>query len=344
MKQLGLPTLTGLAHGASDAVAGFLVVQVLMLNSQPIVDYVLIYNVLAFGLQPVAGLLLDQFKFQRRGASVGLLLSALALILTWVSLTWGILFAGLGSAIFHTGGGSTALTSTPGRATGPGIFAAFGVVGLAIGSQLAFYFSATTITAFTIILLLLAAVIWFFPASSVISSSPDSISTSVNIELLVFGLVLAIALRSYVWAGLQSGQAGYSQLAFSVALAAGLGKLIGGFLADKFGWRTYAIIALVASAFLLAFGGAALWPLLMGIFFLQSVTPLSLAAVGYLMPSSPALATGLVLGVGVLLGGLLLVLLGSSWLANPLGIIWILFASSGLYLFTLLSVGKLRDI
>ena len=60
MKHLGLPALTGLAHGASDAVAGFLVVQVLMLNSQPIVDYVLIYNVLAFGLQPVAGLLLAE--------------------------------------------------------------------------------------------------------------------------------------------------------------------------------------------------------------------------------------------------------------------------------------------
>ena len=344
MKQLGLPILTGLAHGTSDAVAGFLVVQVLMLNSQPVVDYVLIYNALAFGLQPVAGLLLDQFKFQRRGASVGLLLSALALILTWVSLTWGILFAGLGSAIFHTGAGSTALTSTPGRATGPGIFTAFGVVGLAIGSQLAFYFSVTTITAFTSVLLLLAAVLWFFPASPRILSTPDSISTGINMELLVFGLVLAIALRSYVWAGLQSGQVGYGQLAFSIALAAGLGKLIGGFLADKFGWRTYAIIALVVSAFLLAFRGEALWPLLMGIFFLQSVTPLSLAAVGYLMPSSPALATGLVLGVGVLLGGLLLVLLGFSWLATPWVIILVLFASSGLYLMTLRGIGKLRDI
>jgi len=335
MKQLGLPVLTGLAHGVSDAVAGFLVVQVLMLNSLPTVDYILLYNALAFGLQPVAGLLLDTLNVPRRAAALGLLLSALSLSLTWFSLTWGILFAGLGSAIFHTGGGSTALTSTPGRAAGPGIFAAFGVIGLAVGSQLGFYYSVTTIIGFVLTLIILAVTLWFFPVSSTMFSKPDSVSIGMNIELLAFGLVLAIALRSFVWAGLQSGAAGYSQLALSIALAAGLGKLLGGFLADQFGWHTYAVIATVMGAFLLAFRGEVLWLLLAGIFFLQSVTPLSLAALGRLMPSSPALAASLALGVGVLLGGLLLTFTGFDWLANPLDIILVLFASSGLYLFTL---------
>ncbi len=35
--------------------------QVLMLNLLPTVDYILLYNALAFGLQPVVGLLLDTF-------------------------------------------------------------------------------------------------------------------------------------------------------------------------------------------------------------------------------------------------------------------------------------------
>ena len=335
MKQLRLPALTGLAHGVSDAVAGFLVVRVLMLNSPPAVDYILLYNALAFGLQPVAGLLLDTFNIPRRAAAVGLLLSALSLILTWFGFTWGILVAGLGSAIFHTGAGSTALTSTPGRATGPGIFTAFGVVGLAIGSQLAFYFSITTIIAFVLVLIMLAATLWFFPTSSTISSMPDSASSGMSIELLAIGLVLAVALRSIVWTGIQAGEVGYSQLALSIALAAGFGKLIGGFLSDRVGWRTYAISAVVMSAFLLAFRGDALWLLLSGIFLLQSVTPLSLAALGRLMPSSPALAASLVLGVGVLLGGLLLAFVSSDWLAGPLNIILVLFASGGFYWFTL---------
>lgn len=336
MKQLNLPALTGLAHGVSDAVAGFLVVQVLMLNSLPTVDYILLYNALAFGLQPLAGLVLDTYNIPRRAAAVGLLLSAVSLVLTWFSLTWGILVAGLGSAIFHAGGGSTALTSTPGRAAGPGIFAAFGVIGLAIGSQLAFYFSVGTTIAFVIVLIILAAALWFFPIRPTVSSMPDFVFSGINIELLAFGLVLAIALRSYIWSGLQSGVAGYSQLALSIALAAGFGKLIGGFLADRFGWRTYAIMAVMVSAVLLSFRGEILWPLLAGIFFLQSVTPLSLAALGRLMPSSPALAASLVLGVGVLLGGLLWAFMSSSdGLANPLVIILVLFVSSGLYWFTL---------
>jgi FSR family fosmidomycin resistance protein-like MFS transporter len=335
MKQLSLPALTGLAHGVSDAVAGFLVVQVLMLNSLPTVDYILIYNALAFGLQPVAGLLVDISNVPRRAAAVGLLLSAISLTLTWSSLAWGILLAGVGSAIFHAGGGATALTSTPGRAAGPGIFAAFGVIGLAFGSQLAFYFSVITIMAFVLVLIILAAALWFFPIAPAISTKPEPIISGMNIELLAFGLVLAVALRSFVWTGIQSGEAGYSQLALSIALAAGLGKLTGGFLADQFGWSTYAISAMVLSAILLAFHSHALWPLLAGIFFLQSVTPLSLAAMGRLMPASPALAASLVLGVGVLLGGLLFAFVSFDWLAIPLVTIPVLCVSAGLYWFSL---------
>ncbi len=335
MKQLSLPLLTGLAHGVSDAVAGFLVMQVLMLNSLPAIDYILLYNALAFGLQPVAGLLLDTFNVPRRAAAIGLLLSALSLALTWFSLTGGILLAGLGSALFHAGGGSISLISAPNRAAGPGVFTAFGEVGLALGSQLGFYFSATTTTLFVLALIILSSALWFFPIPSTISSQPDSVPSGLNIELLAFGLVLAVALRSLVWTVIQSDVAGYSQLALSIALAAGLGKLIGGFLADQFGWRMYALIAVVTSAFLLAFRGEAHWAMLAGIFFLQSVTPLSLAALGRLMPSSPALAASLVLGIGALLGGLLLAIASPVWVSGPLGIIVVLFASGGFYWFTL---------
>jgi hypothetical protein len=53
------------------------------------------------------------------------------------------------------------------------------------------------------------------------------------------------------------------------------------------------------------------------------------------MPSSPALAAGLVLGVGVLLGGLLFAFVSSDWLTSPLSTILVLFASGGFYWFAL---------
>jgi len=341
MKPLSLPMLTGLAHGVSDAVAGFLVVRVLMLNSIPPVDYILLYNALAFGLQPVAGMIVDTFKFPRGATAIGLFLSALSLILAWSSLLWGILFAGLGSAIFHVGGGSLALTSTPGRAAGPGIFAAFGVVGLAIGSQLAFYFSVVTIATFFLALLMLAVAVWFFPLDSGMFSKPAPIPEGTNIEWLAFGLVLAVALRSLVWTGIQPDMAGYSQLALFIALAAGFGKLAGGFLADHFGWRTYILTTMLMSILSLTVHTESIWLLIAGIFLLQSITPLSLAALGQLMPASPALASSLVLGVGVLLGSLPLIFLGDGWLTAFLSISALLLISGGLYLFTLRGILKL---
>ena len=50
-----------------------------------------------------------------------------------------IILIGIGSAIFHAAGGAMAIRSTPERAVGPGVFAAFGVVGLALGLRLALY-------------------------------------------------------------------------------------------------------------------------------------------------------------------------------------------------------------
>ena len=343
MKSISLPVLTGLAHGVSDAVAGFLVVRVLMLNSIPPVDYILLYNTLAFGLQPVVGMIIDTLNIPRRATAVGLFLSATSLILAWFSLIWGILFAGLGSAIFHAGGGSLALTSTPGRAAGPGIFAAFGVIGLALGSQLAFYFSVTAIAIFFLVLLILAAAVCFFPASSNLVSKPAPIPVGTDIEWLAFGLVLAVALRSLVWSGIQPNMAGYSQLALFIALAAGFGKLAGGFLADHIGWRTFTLAAMLMCILLLTVRNESLWLLLAGIILLQSVTPLSLAALGRLMPSSPALASSLVLGVGVLLGSLPLIFLGDGWLNVSISIPMLLLLSGGLYLFTLRGFPKFPE-
>jgi FSR family fosmidomycin resistance protein-like MFS transporter len=335
MKRPGLPVLLGLAHGASDAAAGFLITQVLVLNLLPAVDYILIYNALAFGLQPAAGLVLDTYKVPRSAVILGLFLSALSLLLTRFDMAWGILAAGLGSAIFHTGGGSMALTSTPGRAAGPGVFTAFGVIGLALGSQLAINISSSTPAPLILSIVILAGLIWFFPASKTTPSCAHPTITGKTIEITAFALVLAVTLRSVVWMNVQSDAPGYSQLAQFIALAAGSGKLCGGFLADKFGWQRFAVTAVLTSAFLLAFRANMLWLVLAGVFFLQSVTPLTLAALGRIMPNSPALAASLVLGTGVLLGSLPMMFIHTNWLAGPLGITLILFTSGGLYFLTL---------
>jgi FSR family fosmidomycin resistance protein-like MFS transporter len=235
-------------------------------------DSILLYNGLAFGLQPLAGLTLDRINTPRRGAAFALLLSALGMIVTWVDLRVGIICAGTGSALFHAGAGGVAIQTTPKRATGIGLFTAFGVIGLAVGSQLAFYFSTITISGFVIVLTVLAAVIWFYRADApeVQAGSETTVS---GMEIFVAAIVIAVALRSFIWVTGKAGIDEYTQPALWIALSAGLGKLLGGILADRFGWRQWMVTALATSIPLLALKGTGFFLLLLGVFFLQSVTP-----------------------------------------------------------------------
>jgi len=334
MKQLALPGILGIAHGVSDAVAGFLVTQALMLNVEGGGLLILLYNGLAFGLQPLAGLALDRINSPRRGAAFALLLSALGMIVTWFDLRVGIICAGTGSALFHAGAGGVAIQTTPRRATGPGLFTAFGVIGLAVGSQLSFYFSTITITGFVIVLTVLAAVIWFYRTDAFEVQAINETTVS-RMELFIVAIVIAVALRSLIWVTGKVGIDEYTQPALWIALSAGLGKLLGGVLADRFGWRRWMVAALAISIPLFALKGNGFFLLLLGVFFLQSVTPLSIAAVGQMMPSSPALAASLVLGLGVLLGGVPTVFVASTQLTSAVILVPVLLSSIVLYWFTL---------
>src|SRR5262245_41952435 len=138
MRRLTLPLILGLAHGAADGAAG------LLLGGLPhamplerVALLVLLYNLLAFGGQPLAGLLADYVARPRAAALAGLALLAGALLLGGGQPQAAVLLAGMGSAAFHVGGGALALSATGGRASGPGLFAAPGVVGLAAGGALA---------------------------------------------------------------------------------------------------------------------------------------------------------------------------------------------------------------
>src|SRR5207244_4404688 len=106
------------------------------LAPEQIVQLVVLYNVIAFGGQPLAGLVVDRFRRPRAAAVCGTALMIAALLLQSAPVA-AVVLAGAGSALFHVGAGALALCATPGRAEGPGLFAAPGVVGLAVGGALA---------------------------------------------------------------------------------------------------------------------------------------------------------------------------------------------------------------
>ena len=328
-----LPLLLGLAHGVSDASAGLLIGLIIQQRSPQMNEHILLYNLLAFGLMPLAGLLFDRIHQPKLGAAAGLLLTLSGLLLTLVNLNLAILLIGIGSAGLHAGGGSVAITSTPGKASAAGVFAAFGVMGLALGGVASINYASAATFALIALLLILAAAIWFTPQVSRPAPQPTGAPRPVSYGLIIL-LVVAIALRSTVWVGAQMDVARYSSAAIWLALAAGTGKLAGGFGADRFGWRRWMLVSLAGAGLLLVFASQWLPALMLGALLLQSLTPLSIAAVGRTLPEFPGLAASLALGTAIIAGGLPFFILASGWFGTGLLAVTLL-ASMLLYWFTL---------
>jgi len=316
-RPLRLALLLGLAHGVSDGAAGLLLGQLgHALAIERVAALVLLYNLLAFGLQPIAGMLADQIGRPRAVGAVGLLLVAAGLALAPVATLPAVALAGMGGAAFHVGAGALALQAGGGGAALPGLFAAPGVLGLAIGGALAVgqvaagpYFLALTVG-------LAAWVIWM-PGGPAVDGWPAPPSPLADRargacyaaqidghDLIMLVLLAAIALRSLVWSGLQALMSGHVELLLGMGLAAAAGKAVGGVLADHVGWRRYCAAAIGAASLLVSLGEGQKWALLLGVGLLQSATPAALAATARLLPGRPATAAGLALGLAIAAGGL----------------------------------------
>jgi len=359
MRRLALPLILGLAHGVADGAAGLLLGGLPhTMTLERVALLVLLYNALAFGGQPLLGLIADRMGQPRTAALAGLVLLAAALLAGQQPIA-AVVLAGLGSAAFHIGGGALALCATQGRAAGPGLFAAPGVAGLAAGGALA----ASGYTApwpFLLPLLAMAVAIArtklpalpyatttdhrppttdrrdrrgqtgdpqnamyggpsvaALPSPSVAAldygpqATDETQSTIYNLQSAIpdghdwvmLVLLAAIALRSAVWSSLQFLFEGHYDMLLALALAAAAGKIMGGVLADRLGWRRWVVGALLLAAPLLALGGRNLFLLLPGVALLQSATPAALAMTWRLLPRQPATAAGLALGLAVAIGG-----------------------------------------
>ncbi|MEM4663078.1 MAG: hypothetical protein QXM75_03580 [Candidatus Diapherotrites archaeon] len=102
-------------------------------NIANFVYLVLLYNVLAFGLQLAFGWVADKTKKPKEIAFLGVILTATPIFVTSPCLAAAISLAGIGNAMFHIGGGVISLNLNPKKASAPGLFVAPGAIGLLFG-------------------------------------------------------------------------------------------------------------------------------------------------------------------------------------------------------------------
>lgn len=317
MKRLSLPVALGLAHGIADGAAGLLLGTLPgTLAAGQVALLVLLYNALAFACQPLLGVLTDWVGRPRLIALAGLTLQAAGLVASPWSALAAVTLAGLGSGCFHVGGGALALCATRGRALGPGLFAAPGVFGLALGGYLAISGAAMLwpwlvgLAAIGLVMVVLGQPV--LPYRAAVEEPAFE-----RHDLIMIALLAGIALRSLAWTTLQYVLQARVDVLLLLAVAGAVGKVAGGALADRLGWRRWTMLALGSAAALLTVSAGNLWVLMLGVALLQSATPGALAATLRLLPRQPATAAGLGLGLAIAIGGVPLMLGWGDWLGSP---------------------------
>lgn len=250
----------------------------------------LLYNVIAFGLQPLIGAALDR-RYLCGAAPFGCLLEAFALLVAPHFAWAGLVVAALGNAFFHAAGGLLSLALSQGRAAVPGLFVSSGAIGVSGGIVLA----AHSFPVLPVLALLLAAA-----ALLSCCGRPEEGRQSFAFALgrLPFGWLLALILLAVVIRALAGGLAPMSWRSGDVAImlagvAAAAGKALGGVAGDCFGFRPTALASLLISLPLLCFGGELMWLSLTGLVLFNMAMPLTLCATAALLPKDLGLAFGL---------------------------------------------------
>ena len=286
----------GAAHLVVDAISAAVVVSIVSTSPagpKALVGLVLLYHVLAFGLQAMIGLAVDALGTPRWAAVCGCLVTACALLVP-SSPMLAMILAGVGNAAFHVGGGAISLRLAPHRATAPGLFVAPGSLGLLLGVIL-----CRSLPTAMVVLLPVAAVacllmIWIpIPAILLVPPVPSS-SQAAGRSGLILGLVLiAIAIRALLGFLVESPWETHPILLVQLTLATVLGKALGGIVADRWGWLRGGVGATLAALPFLAWSSVAPAAAIPGLLLLNLTMPVTLAAVAKAVPHYPGFAFGL---------------------------------------------------
>lgn len=251
---------------------------------------VILYNFLAFGLQPILGFMTDKLRLPAEAAIIGCVLVAVSAAFHNVSLL-AVCLAGIGNAFFHVGGGVISLNLVPGKATLPGIYVAPGALGLFVGT---FAGKNGSFSPWLFMCLLLAAAIIIFMLDKpFVCYETYTLRGKYEIEYVILLIFSTITIRGLVGFMLNYSWKSNIYLLIIFTIAIVLGKAFGGILADRYGWIRVAITGLIVSAPLLALGYKSFIFGILGVLLFNLTMPVTLVAISYMLPGQSGFAFGL---------------------------------------------------
>lgn len=265
----------------------------------------LIYDAVAFVLQPIIGYLNDRYPNLKIGIiGVILLMIGILFFFTNFNIYLSIVILCLGNACLHISGAEVTLKSSNGKLTHSAIFVAGGTFGIVTGRLF-----ASISLSWILILLLILSMIPFILLADYYKKDNNSCSNfnynskkSSKGAILILA-VIAVIIRGYMGYGIPTS---WNKTMFQMVLLyifMGIGKILGGVLADLFGAKKIAIISTLIGLPFILFGDNYMIISLIGIAIFSMTMPITLGVIVSVLKNTPGLAFGLTT-IGLFLGTL----------------------------------------
>ena len=260
------------------------------IDIEELIALVLLYNGIAFGLQPVIGLFADKTGFVRNYALIGCGILALSFCFLKIP-TAAVCIAALGNAFYHIGGGSVALRLSGGKSLLSGLFVAPGAIGLFFG---AFLWKIPSFELLWLSGLMVGGmlIISMFDEPTEVKQAFKFDGSKFLLVLTALLILISVGIRSFVGLSYGFSQNNIFHLMFLFIFAVAAGKAFGGLFADKFGMFNTSVTALLISLPLLYYAHNPVFEII-GMFLFNFTMPVTLTALADMMPDKKGFAFGL---------------------------------------------------
>lgn len=266
-----------------------------------------IYDGFAFVPQSLFGYISDKYPKVPTGI-IGIILLCLGIICLQTSLYFIIplLCISLGNALIHVNGAEVTLRSSNGRLAPSAIFVAGGSFGVISGKLLA----NVSISPIILILVILTMIPFILLAQDYSNESNahacqkfNYANKSIASKWIIWGMLFIVIARGFVGYGIPTS---WNKTVYETILLysfMGIGKALGGILADRFGIRKVGIYSTLLAIPFLCFGDQIMIVSLIGVMLFSMTMSITLAILVSVLPSNPGLAFGITT-VGLYLGSM----------------------------------------
>lgn len=265
---------------------------------------ILLYNFFAFAVQLPIGIIADAVNRNAVCSAIGCLLVAVAFGVSALAVPGGsflipgllsCLIAGTGNAMFHVGGGIDVLNISDKKATLSGIFVSTGAMGIFLGSLSASIDFTGYYYVILILLISSIALLWLYmEIRPSVHNEAVCIPKLKSTELIAITcFIVTVCIRSYVGLILTFRWKSDFSLALISIFAVVLGKMLGGIIGDKIGFKKIAVISLTLSAFGFIFAFNCSICGILAILLFNMTMPITLTALSNILNKSKGFAFGL---------------------------------------------------